>query len=128
MTTSAPPLVEQAFERLRRDVLTGAFAAGSKLKVEELQATYGVSSSPLREALNRLAQEGLVRADERRGFRVAALSLDDLHDITQMRLMLEVHALREAIERGSDAWRPRSSLPGTGSRRWSHACPGGRLR
>lgn len=99
-----PPLVEQAFGRLRKDVLIGAYPAGTKLKVEELQAAYGFSSSPLREALSRLAQEGLVRADERRGFRVAPISSEDLADITRMRLMLDVQALAEAIRHGDDAW------------------------
>jgi len=104
MSETTPPLVDQAFQRLRQDVLTGNFAAGTKLKVEELQAAYGYSSSPLREALSRLSQEGLVRADERRGFRVAPLSPDDLRDITRMRLMLDVQALQEAIDHGDDAW------------------------
>lgn len=104
MPEYSPPLVDQAFQRLRQDVLTGTFEAGRKLKVEELQAAYGYSSSPLREALSRLSQEGLVRADERRGFRVAPLSPDDLRDITRMRLMLDVQALNEAIEHGDDAW------------------------
>jgi len=104
MSEYTPPLVDQAFQRLRQDVLTGTFAAGTKLKVEELQAAYGYSSSPLREALSRLSQEGLVRADERRGFRVAPLSPDDLRDITRMRLMLDVQALQEAIDHGDDAW------------------------
>ena len=101
---SAPSLVEQAFLRLRRDVLTGAHAPGAKLKVEELQASYGVSSSPLREALNRLSQEGLVRADDRRGFRVAAISRADLADVTHMRLLVEIQALQAAIAQGDDAW------------------------
>jgi DNA-binding GntR family transcriptional regulator len=104
MHEPGPPLVDQAFRRLRRDVLTGALLPGSKLKVDELQAAYGVSSSPLREALNRLSQEGLVHADERRGFRVAPLSIDDLADITHMRLMIDVQALREAMQHGDDAW------------------------
>ena len=104
MPEYSPPLVDQAFPRLRRDVLTGNFAADTKLKVEDLQAAYGFSSSPLREALSRLSQEGLVRADERRGFRVAALAPEDLRDITHMRLMLDVQALRESIEHGDDAW------------------------
>ena len=103
-TRRDPPLVEQAFSRLRQDVLTGNFPPGSKLKLDELQNAYGYSSSPLREALSRLAQEGLVRADERRGFRVAAISLDDLADITRMRRMLDVPALRDSIAHGDDAW------------------------
>jgi DNA-binding GntR family transcriptional regulator len=98
------PLTEQAFARLRADLLGGAVAPGDKLKVEELQARYGFSSSPLREALSRLAQEGLVRADERRGFRAASISPADLADITHMRLMLDPPALASAIAAGDDAW------------------------
>ncbi|RYF47871.1 MAG: FCD domain-containing protein [Comamonadaceae bacterium] len=102
--TDSTPLSERAFRSLRQDVLTGTFAAGAKLKLDELQGHYGFSSSPLREALSRLSQEGLVKADERRGFRVAPMSSEDLNDITQMRLMLDVQALRDATERGDDAW------------------------
>ncbi len=97
-------LAEQAFLRLRRDVLNGNFDPDQKLKVDELQHSYGVSSSPLREALNRLAQEGLVKADERRGFRVPPISAADMQDITRMRLLLDLQALREAIAVGDDAW------------------------
>lgn len=95
---------EQAFLSLRRDVLRGEHPPGAKLKLELLQLQYGFSSSPLREALNRLAQEGLVRADERRGFRVAPVSAEDMADITRMRLMIDIPALREAIACGDDAW------------------------
>jgi len=100
----AVPLTEQAFRRLRQDVLTGTFAAGEKLKLDVLQEYYGFSSSPLREALSRLSQEGLVRADERRGFRVSPLSVEDMADITRMRLMLDPEALGAAIEAGDDEW------------------------
>lgn len=102
--TRTPPLVDQAFAQLRHDVLSGTYSAGAKLKLDELQTAYGFSSSPLREALSRLAQEGLIRADERRGFRVAAISEEDLADITHMRVMLDVQALRESIAHGDDAW------------------------
>lgn len=98
------PLTELAFRQLRRDVLSGSFPAGGKLKLDELQKQYGFSSSPLREALSRLAQEGLVRADERRGFRVAPLSAADFADITHMRLMLDPEALAGAIDTGDDEW------------------------
>lgn len=100
----AATVSEQAFLSLRRDVLQGKHPPGIKLKLELLQVQYGYSSSPLREALNRLAQEGLVRADERRGFRVAPVSAEDMADITRMRLMIDVPALRDAIATGDDAW------------------------
>lgn len=98
------PLTEQAFALLRNDVIGGNFGAGAKLKLDELQARYGFSSSPLREALSRLAQEGLVKADERRGFRVAAISAEDLRDITRMRLLIDLPALEDAIAQGDDGW------------------------
>jgi DNA-binding GntR family transcriptional regulator len=98
------PLTEQAVLSLRRDVTFGVFEPGQKLKLEELQTRYGFSSSPLREALSKLSQEGLVRADERKGFRVADMSRADLQDITRMRLMLDVQALQSAMQVGDAEW------------------------
>ena len=95
---------ERALAALRRDVLCGNAEPGVKLKMDLLQQRYGFSSSPLREALNRLVQEGLVVADERRGFRAAELSLDDLRDINHMRLLLDPQALSDAIVHGDDRW------------------------
>ena len=105
--TAAPDdktVSERAFVSLRRDVLLGVHEPQSRLKLDELQSHYGFSSSPLREALSRLAQEGLVRADERRGFRVAGISQADMSDITRMRVLLDVPALRDAIAQGDDHW------------------------
>ena len=98
------PLTEQALLSLRRDVTMGIFEPGKKLKIDELQAIYGFSSSPLREALSKLSQEGLIRSDERKGFRVADVSRGDLEDITRMRLMLDMQALETAMLRGDDEW------------------------
>ena len=102
--TAHTTVSEQAFQVLRQDVLSGRHAPDIKLKLDSLQSLYGFSSSPLREALNRLVQEGLVKADERRGFRVTPISPGDLADITKMRLMLDIPALKESIQAGDDAW------------------------
>jgi GntR family carbon starvation induced transcriptional regulator len=102
--TANTTVSEQAFQVLRQDVLSGRHAPDIKLKLDSLQSLYGFSSSPLREALNRLVQEGLVKADERRGFRVTPISPADLADITKMRLMLDIPALKESIQAGDDAW------------------------
>jgi DNA-binding GntR family transcriptional regulator len=104
LTDSAHTVSEQALAALRRVVLRGDVAPGSKLKIDELQRQFGFSSSPLREALSRLVQEGLVRADERRGFRAASVSAEDLREITNLRLLLDPQALRMAIAQGDDAW------------------------
>jgi DNA-binding GntR family transcriptional regulator len=101
---AAVPIAHQAVVQLRRDVIQGTFAPDSKLKIDALQSAYGFSSSPLREALNQLAQEGLVRADARRGFRVAPMSMPDFRDITQTRLLIDPAALAKAIAEGDDEW------------------------
>jgi DNA-binding GntR family transcriptional regulator len=97
-------LTEQAVQCLSKDVMMGKFKAGQKLKLDQLQDFYGFSSSPLREALSRLTQAGLIRSDERKGFRVADISKQDLIDITEMRLILDVQALEKSILLGDDLW------------------------
>jgi GntR family carbon starvation induced transcriptional regulator len=100
-------LTEKAFRLLRKKILLGEIIPGSKLKIDMLQREYNFSSSPLREALNRLAAEGLVSMDENRGFRVAQMSPEDLQDITTMRLIVEPAALADAMQAGSDEWEGR---------------------
>ena len=97
-------LAEHVYQALRRDLLRGAFAAGSPLRLADLGARYGAGFSPLREALNRLAAERLVTAQSLRGFRVAAVSMPEFEDIHATRLMIEAEALRLSIARGGDAW------------------------
>lgn len=99
-----PTAIEIALTSLRQDVLSLAYLPGTKLKVEHLQQTYGLSSSPIREALNRLAEEGLVRSDDRKGFRVALVSDVDLQDITNMRLLIDLPTLEQSMKNGDDDW------------------------
>ncbi|HEY8580361.1 MAG TPA: FCD domain-containing protein [Beijerinckiaceae bacterium] len=96
------PLTDRAYAAIRDRILRDA--AGGRLKLDTLQKELGFSSSPLREALNRLVAEGLVTADGRRGFHVAPVNLDDLADITAMRMVTEPGAFAAAVERGDDAW------------------------
>lgn len=81
-----------------------------------MQERCGVGFSPLREALTRLAAEGLVISEAMRGFRVAPLSLDDLRDTMETRTFVETEALRRSIKRGDDDWEGRivSSLHALG--------------
>jgi GntR family transcriptional regulator, carbon starvation induced regulator len=100
-------LSEQAYRSLRRRLLHGDIAPGAKLKMEMLVREYEFSSSPLREALNRLTAEGLVTTDENRGFRAALISSEDLQDLVALRLIVEPAALSEAIEVADDEWEAR---------------------
>ena len=103
-SSSARTLVESSYNRLRSDIIAGKLAPGAKLRIEELREDYKIGASPLREALNRLAGEGFVTVEEQRGFKVAPISLDDLRDLSRMRIMLECEALRESIRNGDDEW------------------------
>ena len=68
------PLSDRAYRRLRRQILDGLIPPEGKLKLDVLQRQLSLSSSPLREALNRLLAEGLVQSDDHRGFRASPMS------------------------------------------------------
>lgn len=90
--------------RLRSDIVACALKPGEPLKFDALRQSYGASFSTLREALTSLVADGLVVNEEQRGFRVAPVSLDDLFDLTHVRLLVESDALRLSIENGKDDW------------------------
>jgi GntR family carbon starvation induced transcriptional regulator len=97
-------LADAVFARLKSDILLGVLAAGSRLRFVELHQRYGVGTSPLREALSRLAADRLVSQETNRGFRVAEISLDDFMDIARVRKDLECRAIVESIDRRGDRW------------------------
>lgn len=90
--------------RLRTQISTGAMAPGEKLNLDELRQQFGVSLSPLREALSRLNAEGFVVSESQRGYRVAPVSEGNHEEVTRLRSELECLALRESIAHGNDRW------------------------
>jgi GntR family transcriptional regulator, carbon starvation induced regulator len=98
------PLAEQTYRQLRAAVVRCEYEPGERLRVEELTRRFGVSNSPVREALNRLSEQGLVRAIENRGFRVAPLTVDGVADLVRVRQLVEGEALRDSMAHGDDAW------------------------
>ena len=97
-------LIEVALHKMKRSIVCCELAPGTKLKVDALSKTYGLSSSPIREALNRLAQEGVVHVSDNKGFRVAPITVEDFHEITRVRNLLEGEAFADAMEHGDDVW------------------------
>ena len=91
-------------QHLRDEVLAGRREPGARIRLDELKGIFGVSWSPVREAVSRLVAEGLIVADEQRNYRVAPASRSELAEILRLRVLLETTALREAIARGDDAW------------------------
>ncbi len=92
------------YERLQADVLHCELLPGTRLLLKDLRVRYGTGLSPLREALMRLVSNGLVVLEDRKGFRVAPVSKEDVIDLTNARCELETITLRTAIEKGDDAW------------------------
>lgn len=103
-TLSEPTLSERAYIDLRAQILNGDFKPGQKLAIQHLQAKLGYSSSPLREALSRLSSEGLVLLDGNRGFSAAPISVEDILDITFLRITLEQKGLLQSMKQGRDEW------------------------
>ena len=79
-------------------IFSGALQAGQALRQEDIARQLGLSRLPVREALNRLATEGLVELKPRRGFFVVSLKRDEIEDIFDMRAMLEARAGQVAAE------------------------------
>ena len=90
---------QAAHKWLREMILSGELHAGQALRQEEIARRLGISRLPIREALNRLATEGLVELKPRRGFYVTSLNIDEIEDIFEMRAMLEARAGHLATER-----------------------------
>ena len=92
------------YQNIKRDIIFGDLAPGSKLKLEGLRERYSASMSTLRETLNRLASEGFVDALDQRGFFVTPVSREDLIEIANLRVLLECHALRLSVANGDTDW------------------------
>jgi len=98
---------DDGYRRIRSDIVFGRLAPGRKLKLEGLRQTYGVSVSTLREILNRLAAEGFVIAEGGRGFEVAPISIENIKELAELRLLLESHALEVSFANADVEWEGR---------------------
>lgn len=97
-------LASTVYGRLRHDLIHGVIEPDTKLRVEWVVKTYGAGASPVREALNRLASEGLLGRHDQRGFFVMPVSADELEELTRTRCWLEELALRETLANRTPEW------------------------
>ena len=107
---SGETLASLVYERLLEDIVKGNLEPGLKLRLQVLKNDYDVGNSPLREALNRLSENGMVIREENKGFRVAPTSIGELEELIRTRCWLEEIALRESINNGDDQWEERVVL------------------
>ncbi|MGS4946532.1 GntR family transcriptional regulator [Meridianimarinicoccus sp. RP-17] len=100
-------LVDTAYRGLRHDIIAGIRPPRERLRIERLKALYGIGPTPLREALQKLAQDGLVVTEGNRGFRVAPLDPAEFADLNTARTAIEKEALRLSIAHGGNDWEAR---------------------
>ncbi len=84
---------EQVHERLKAMVLSGEIGPGERLTEEHLAQRLGVSRTPIREALHKLASEGLIQALPTRGFKVSEESREEMEEVFELRAVLEGYAM-----------------------------------
>ncbi|MDT9591560.1 GntR family transcriptional regulator [Nocardioides zeae] len=100
-----PPVFSKnqyAYDEIKRRILTDDLAAGSVVSQERIAAELGISTTPVREALKRLASEGLVRLDTHRDARVTALSPEEARSLYEVRQAVDPLAAALAAERRTD--------------------------
>jgi GntR family carbon starvation induced transcriptional regulator len=97
-------LADEAYQHIRRDIINGVFAPGEKLQPDALRKLYNIGLSPIREALSRVALEGLAVAEGQRGFFAAPALRGELADISDLRINLAMMALERSIRLGADEW------------------------
>jgi DNA-binding GntR family transcriptional regulator len=92
-------LAERAFSALHDGIVSGDLAPGQRLRIDELAVALQVSHLPIREAIRQLENRGLVEHTPHRGARVTELSLDDLRQLYDARLLIEPEIIqRSAVE------------------------------
>jgi DNA-binding GntR family transcriptional regulator len=97
------PLREQIINAIRDAIIEGKFKPGEKISEQELSEQLGVSRTPIREAIQILQQQGLVKIVPKSGTYVTNVEAEELKDSLSIRIAIEELALRQAIERSSEA-------------------------
>lgn len=98
----ASSLTERVYQDLRKAIITGQVPGGTRLVESNLAAKMQVSRTPVREALHKLALEGLLYSIPRAGYIVEEMSDDDVEDLFDVRIKIEQMAAHLAIEKISD--------------------------
>lgn len=93
-----------AAQKIKNDIILGELRPGSQLKIQDISKRYNIGSTPIREALNKLAQTGFVQEKPLQGFFVTAISSDKIKDNIETRKLIETEAFKRAIKNGDDQW------------------------
>src|SRR5829696_7102915 len=103
MNTATGTATDHVYDHVKAAILTGSYGGGRLLTEGEIATAVGVSRTPVREALLRLAAEGLVELYPKRGALVQAVSADEIRDVREARELIETYAAAGAAAGGTGA-------------------------
>lgn len=99
---NASSLSDMVYQKLENDILSGTYKRGDSLHEAALAQKLGVSRTPLREALRRLDQDGLIKSVPNKGITVNGITMDDILDIYDIRISIEALALKKTASNITD--------------------------
>lgn len=91
-------LLEFAYEKIKEDIMTGTYRQGEKLSAHKIAEALNISQTPIKEALNRLASEGLIEAIPRHGMMLKKFSVKEIRDMLNVRMMMEMYSAKLAVK------------------------------
>ncbi|MEC5227790.1 GntR family transcriptional regulator [Bacillus inaquosorum] len=96
------PYYLQFYNQLKKMIFNGIFKPGERINETQLAKSFGVSRSPIREAMRLLEKDGLLKADDRNGFSITSLTAKDVDEIYKIRIPLEQLAVELVIDEASE--------------------------
>ncbi|MCY9031367.1 GntR family transcriptional regulator [Bacillus inaquosorum] len=96
------PYYLQFYNQLKKMIFNGTFKPGERINETQLAKSFGVSRSPIREAMRLLEKDGLLKADDRNGFSITSLTAKDVDEIYKIRIPLEQLAVELVIDEASE--------------------------
>lgn len=98
-------LVDVVYKALKKDIAEGILVPGQKVITRELHERYGISETPIKQALNRLITEGLVENTPRKGVKVRDIRWEEIEELWDIRLMIETYYAKKITQNFDDAAR-----------------------
>ncbi len=91
-------LVEVAYKEIKNNITERILIPGQKIIIRELYERYGISETPIKQALNRLVTEGVVESIPRKGMRVRNVEWEEIEELMDIRFMIETYYISQAIQ------------------------------
>ena len=96
-------LAKSAYLQIRHEILLGKLLPGTIVSERELAGRYEMSKTPIREAITQVCHEGLMQRLPGRGYMISPITIKEIHDLFEMRLIIEIYAIRKIIKNPSSA-------------------------